>query len=130
MLGDGNGWGSLSTGQLKLTLQSANRQTAQPKLLLEILGHDQLFILGGCNVERFDHHTGCTVTVEALQHLLPDGSVLGIGQNLLLPTAIEQSAWLPPESLYQVPIVDAAGSAPNMARGAAESGQLDDGLSP
>jgi hypothetical protein len=116
MLDNRDCWWSRYSQQLEPALQPPNRQTAQRELLLKILGHGQLFVLRRGNVKRFHHHTGCTVTVKGIEHLLPDSSILSIGQNLLLPTAVEQCSRLSSESCHEVPVVDAADSSPSMTR--------------
>jgi hypothetical protein len=50
------------------------------ELLLQILGDSGFIILGGRNIESFDHDNGGTITVKTTLHLLPQRCPGGIGQ--------------------------------------------------
>lgn len=108
MLSHSNGWGNRCSPQMKLLLQPAQAQTACFELLLQIVGNGCFFVLDCGNVKRFDHHTGSTISLKPVEHLLPEVAILVVGQNFLLPGAVEQRPGLFPQAAHQVAVVDAA----------------------
>lgn len=100
------------------------------ELRLKILANGCFFVLGCRNVECLHHDAGSTIALVGVQHLLPNCSILVIGQDLLLPGAVEQSSWFFPQSFDEVTIVDGSHSASCASPGRGQARLFDNRLLP
>jgi hypothetical protein len=64
---------------LEVLLQGGKAQATCFELRLQIFGNGGFFVLSCRNVECLHHEAGGSVTLEAIQHLLPNRSVLVAG---------------------------------------------------
>ena len=97
--------------QLEVLLQAIKGEGSLLDLNFEIVGDGGFFILSGGNVKGFDHHPSSTINIKVSLHLLPQLSPVVIGQQLLLPGAIDEGPRFTPEASYHMAVVDTASSA-------------------
>jgi len=75
-------------------LQPMEGEGACCQLRFEIGCHFYLSVLSGGNVKGFHHPTGRRIRVSRVFHLLPEFAPIRIGEQVLLPLAIEKGSRL------------------------------------
>ena len=93
---------------IELPLQAVEGEGPLLQLGFEIVGYRRFLVQGGCQVQGFDHEPGRPVGFVGALQQLPQLTPAVVGEQILLPSAVEEGPRLAPQAVNDVAVVDAA----------------------